>query len=481
MANDNVYCMVEDRSGYLWLSTNKGLSKFDPRKEVFKHYDVTNGLQSNEFNITSCFISESEEMYFGGINGFNTFFPNQIIENPITPPVALISLTNNGEEIDLNSSLDSMGQVTFKWPNNSFEFEFAALSFAQPEKNQYAYMLEGFDENWNEIGARRHGQYTNLPGGTYNLRMKGSNNDGVWNELGTSLLIKVIPPFWTTWWFQGISIISFIGLGFYGYRLRVRNIEKKNRELEQLVEKRTTELKNEIDQRTKIEEALRIGELEKAVLDERSRLARELHDSVTQSLYSLTLFSEAARHKAEKSGDVEIEQTVNQIGKIGLHALKEMRLLVFELQPPELEKEGLPTAIRRRLEAVEERAGVDAQLVVDDHFNISGKVEQEFFRIVQEALNNSLKHAAASEVIVYLRQKEKCIEMEIKDNGVGFDSKNISKSSGMGLKNIQDRAEKLGGNVTIQSNPGNGTSIKISVDCDRDVKNTQGPLGENHE
>ena len=168
-----------------------------------------------------------------------------------------------------------MTEVTLKWPDNAFEFEFAALSYAHPEKNQYAYYLEGFEETWNEVGTRRSGQYTNLPGGTYTLRVKGSNNDGVWNEAGTALQITVVPPFWATWWFRGIILCWLAGLFMAVYRLRVSNLRSTQRELESQVEQRTAEL-------MKTQDALRQSELEKAITEERSRLARELHDSVTQ-------------------------------------------------------------------------------------------------------------------------------------------------------------------------------------------------------
>ena len=214
------------------------------------------------------------------------------------------------------------------------------------------------------------------------------------------------------------------------------------------------------------QEALRQSELEKAVTAERSRLARDLHDSVTQSLYSLTLFSEAARHLAKEQGHKNIEQQIKQIGVISLQALKEMRLLVYELQPPELERDGLVRALRRRLEAVEGRAGVEARLEVEEYVRLPGSVEQELFRIAQEALNNSLKHAAATSVVVYLRQDSGCIEMEIVDDGVGFEPKANLDSGGMGLKNIRERTERLGGTGTVHSKLGEGTNIKVVIeDC----------------
>jgi len=463
MPNNSVYCIVEDGDGHLWVSTNKGLSNFDPQRETFRNYDVADGLQSNEFNSIACLMSDSQEMFFGGIDGFNAFFPGQIKDNPTMPPVVLTSLAQGGEQVDLGIAVDSVTEATFKWPEDSFEFEYAALSFADPEKNQYAYYLEGFEETWNEVGTRRYGQYTHLPGGTYTLRVKGSNNDGIWNEAGTVVKVTIVPPFWETWWFRGILFIALVGVVFGGFQLRVRNLETRGSELETQVEARTAELQSEIAQRMQVEEALRESEMEKAVTAERSRLARELHDSVTQSLYSLTLFSEAARHMAEEAGEEGIEQYIGQIGVIGQQALKEMRLLVYELQPSELENDGLVPALRKRLEAVEGRAGVEAHLEVDDFVNLPGNVEQELYRIAQEALNNALKHAAAGSVVVYLRQSNGLIEMEIVDDGVGFNPENLTDRGGLGLKSIRDRAEHIGGSVTICSQPGEGTSVKISI------------------
>jgi len=243
LPNDVVYGILEDAGGMLWLSTNNGLSKFDPQTEVFRNYDIRDGLQSNEFNSNAYFKNKRGEMFFGGVNGFNAFYPDQIQDNPFSPPVVLTSFTQGGGDVALNNAVESATEATFYWPNNFFEFEFAALSYSYPEKNQYAYMLDGFrGEDWNYIGTKRFGRYTNLPGGSYTLRMKGSNNDGVWNELGTSIKIIVVPPIWATWWFQAIAAIILIAAIVTGYRLRVRSIKSRTEELEGQVVNRTKEL-----------------------------------------------------------------------------------------------------------------------------------------------------------------------------------------------------------------------------------------------
>jgi len=460
LPNNVIYEILEDEQGYLWLSTNKGLSKFDPRSGIFKNYDVTDGLQENEFNGGASYKSSSGEMFFGGIAGFNAFYPDRVQDNSYIPPVVLTYLAHDGEEVDLGIAVDSATEVTFRWPDNSFKFEFAALSYARPEKNQYAYALEGFDEGWNEIGTRRYGKYTNLPGGAYTLRIKGSNNDGVWNETGVSVTITVARPFWGTWWFRGIILLVLVGGVIGGYRMRVRSVEARSRELETQVEQHTAEL-------MKTQEALRQSELEKAITEERSRLARELHDSVTQSLHSSTLLAEAGQRLAG-SGDIErARRYLIRLGEISQQALKEMRLLVYELRPLALRGVGLVGALQQRLDAVERRSGVEVQLSIEEALELPRSIEEELFRIAMEALNNALKHANPTTVTVAIRKEEKreipCIELSIIDDGVGFDPDMKDDEGGLGLVSMKERIEKLGGELAILSAPGEGTQVKACV------------------
>jgi len=456
LPNDIIYGFLEDGQGNLWLSTNHGLSHFNPETESFRNYDVLDGLQSNEFNSFSYFQGSNRQMFFGGINGFNSFYPDELRDNIIVPPIVLTSFTQNGEPIDIPLSTSSPTPVTLSWPKNFFEFEFAALSFSQPEKNQYAYILEGFDENWNEIGTRNYGKYTNLPGGTYTLRMRGSNNDGVWNKDGYALDIKIIPPLWETWWFWGIILLVLLGGAFGGYRLRVRNLETRSRELESQVEQRTAEL-------MQIEENLKQSEMEKAITEERNRLARDLHDSVTQSIYSLTLLAEAGQRMI-KSGDLQqAKGNQSRLGDISQQALQEMRLLVYELRPQVLRSEGLLGALEQRLEVVERRAGINARLVMEVEIELPADLEGELYHISMEALNNALKHTKASEVVLSLRADEDNLTLELKDNGQGFDQEIARVKGGMGLTSMGERADNIGGKLTIQSELGVGTTVRIIV------------------
>ena len=181
------------------MSTNHGLSRINPRTEMIINFDVHDGLQNNEFNSCAYYKASSGEMFFGGIGGLTAFYPDQIPENnPYIPPVVLTRFTQSGKELEFESTVNTLSEVTLSWPNNFFEFEFAALSFAHPEKNQYAYQLEGFDDNRNYAGTRGFGRYTNLPGGSYTLHLFGSNNDGIWNETGHIVDITIVPPIWQT-------------------------------------------------------------------------------------------------------------------------------------------------------------------------------------------------------------------------------------------------------------------------------------------
>ena len=320
LPNDLIYDILEDKEGNLWLSTNKGLSRFNPIKEKFRNYDVKDGLQSNEFSKGACFKSRRGEMFFGGVNGFNSFFPEEIKDNPYIPQIVItgFKIFNKevpiGKEINgrviLKKSITQAKEITFSYNQRFFSFEFAALHFASPEKNQYAYKLEGFDKEWNYVGNRNFATYTNLSPGEYIFKVKASNCDGVWNEEGTYLKIKVLPPFWMTWWFRGIIIGLILLLIILTIQIRTYTVRKRAKELEEIVERRTLDLKllneklkKEIAERKKAEEEAKkraaqfallykIGEQITSKLDLKE-LFFEIGDSIKKAFdyYGVMLFT----------------------------------------------------------------------------------------------------------------------------------------------------------------------------------------------
>jgi PAS domain S-box-containing protein len=203
LSSDNVVSMLADAQGNLWLGTSGGgLSKFDPRTETFKNYDVSDGLASDVLLIGASHQSESGEMFFGTLDGFNAFYPANVKDNPYIPPIVLTAFRKFDEVVEFDVPLSDVEEITLSYSDNFFAFEFAALDYTDPAKNQYAYQLVGFDEDWIYCGTRRYASYTNLPPGEYTFRVKGTNNDGVWNETGHEVRITITPPFWETWWFR---------------------------------------------------------------------------------------------------------------------------------------------------------------------------------------------------------------------------------------------------------------------------------------
>jgi len=445
LPNDVIYGILEDDHGYLWLSTSYGLSRFDPEAETFKNFDRSDGLQSNEFNSGAYHQNQRGEMFFGGVDGITFFHPDLVQGNFYIPPIVLTSLTQGGENVVSTLAAEHIQEVTFTWPEDFFEFEFAALSYDMPEQNQYAYLLEGFDDDWNWIGNKRFGRYTNLPGGTYTLRMIGSNKDGIWNREGAGIEITIVPPFWETWWFIGGLALLMVGGVIASYRLRVRGVEIRSRQLEELVKERETELSQRIT--------------ENAIAAERNRLARDLHDAVTQTLFSASLIAEVLPKIWEKNQD-EGRHRLAELRELTRGALAEMRTLLLELRPAFLAEAELGDLLQELGESITGRARVPVSVNVEGACEVYSRVKIAFYRIAQEALNNVAKHAGQCQAEIRLYCRPEWIEISISDNGCGFDLQNIPSDS-LGIGIMRERADVIGAELEVTSTQGVGTKIKV--------------------
>ena len=292
LPNNTVMCLAQDEQGLLWVSTNDGLARFDPALERFQVFHARDGLQGSEFDSGSCARLRSGELAFGGLNGLNLFDPQEIQPNLVPPPVALTALRVFNEPMPVDTSSSDPLQLSYQ--QNFISFEFAALDFHAPEKNTYAYQLEGFDKDWMQAGSRGYASYTNLPGGEYTFRVRAANNDGVWNETALALPLEIVPPFWQTPWFLAGMALLLVGAGVAGVRWRLGSVRAQNRRLEILVGQRTTELRQtnaqlqvEIEQRKRAEAALALRAAEQ--LQQSEARFRAMFESSAVGIGMITL------------------------------------------------------------------------------------------------------------------------------------------------------------------------------------------------
>jgi len=449
LPNNVVYGIEEDAAGYLWLSTNNGMARFNPQTETVQTYTINDGLQSNEFNMGAHATLANGAMAFGGVKGFNVFYPENIRTNSFVPPVALTALKRDGEPIETTAAPEALNQITLEYPNNSFEFEFSALSFADPKHNQYAYMLENFDTKWHAASTLRSGRYTNLPGGTYVLHLKASNEDGVWNETGKSIKVVVIPPFWQTGWFYAASVLGLAGMVFGVFRFRMHAVEGQKRELERQVAARTVEIRQLFEQNKEL-----------AIIEERNRLARELHDSAKQKAFAA--MAQIGTASGMMSGNPQrAKEHLGEAENLVSDVIQELTFLIQEMYPVALKEKGLAVSLREYAFEWESRNDIAAAVEIKNEQRLPLEIEQAGYRIVQEALANVARHSRASQVELAIQYHRQMLEIRVADNGQGFDLS--QKPKGMGLRSIAERAESIGGQVDITSRPGQGTTIHVLI------------------
>jgi ligand-binding sensor domain-containing protein/serine phosphatase RsbU (regulator of sigma subunit) len=249
LPNNNITGMVEDDHGNIWISTAKGISKYNPKSGLFRNYAINDGLQGNDFIRNSRFKTSEGEILFGGTNGFNIFNPDSLYDNPHLPPVVITGFTIFNKPVKVGEAgsplvkqISETREIILSYKQSVFSFDFAALDYTAPGQNQYAYMMEGFDKEWNYVGTKHTATYTNLNPGTYTFQVKGSNNDGVWNIEGAKIVIIIKPPFWQTWWFRSILFFTILFLLISFYLIRVKALKARQKHLEEVVDRRTKDL-----------------------------------------------------------------------------------------------------------------------------------------------------------------------------------------------------------------------------------------------
>ncbi len=258
LPNDYSQAILEDDKGQLWISTNNGISMYDPKTNKFKNFTTEDGLQADEFKQHAALKSSTGAFYFGGVNGFNSFFPDQVIQAPYNPPLVFTNFQvfnktvevakNSDDNSPLKKDISETRSIRLSHDQSVISFEYASLDYLSPSKKKYAYILENFDKGWNYVEDKNIAVYTNIPPGKYIFKVKSQNSSGKWSPQVLSLEVTIVPPFWLTWWFESLFAIFVAGCIYGIYRYRVHSIIQQKITLEREVKERTQEVMRQSDE-----------------------------------------------------------------------------------------------------------------------------------------------------------------------------------------------------------------------------------------
>ena len=439
LPDNMVLGLLDDRRGGLWISSGNGLARLDKSSGEIKTYVEEDGLIDGEFSQGACLLLRNGEMAFGGINGFNLFHPRGVGPNLNPPKVVLTAVKKRfDEEMTFDRPLNSVDTITLPYEDNFVAFEFAAIDYTNPVENRFTYRLEGMDPNWIDGEKRRYAGYPNLDPGPYTFKVKAINSDGIESEEMASVKLRILRPFWSRWWFVSLMIASFVGLIFLGYRYRIRQLRREN------------ELQEEFSKR-----------LIQSQEGERRRIAHELHDSLSQNLLVINNEIQHQIKVTEKEGR---ENHLDGLSVMILDSINEVRNIAYHLHPHQLERLGLKRAIESVINNMDGATEIDFVLrnaEVDGRF--SKDVEINIYRIIQEAINNIVKHADTAEALVDLKCGERHLDIRIQDYGKGFDMKSTNTERGIGLTGMRERVKLIGGTLRIKSEPEEGTTLDIRI------------------
>lgn len=436
---DTIEGILEDNHGNLWMSTNRGI--FTVNKKVLQdfvsgkihHFEIktfgkSDGMKSEECNggyQPSAWKSHDGRLWFSTIKGVVVIDPEKIPVNRLPPPVLMQDVIVDDEQV----SQTGRG-IEFQPGKQHFEFHYTALSLLDPAKVNFKFKLEGFDRDWIQAGARRVAYYTNLPSGSYQFRVQACNNDGVWNEAGAVFTFRLDPHVYETTWFYLLCAAFVLSAGFAVHRYRLKQIHSR------------------FD----------------AILSERNRLARELHDTLAQGITGVITQLEAAEEIHPGAPDQSM-QHVSRARELARQNLAEARRTIRGMRPQYLERGPLGAALGRAATDLTSGTGIELDIRIEGEDRpLPALIEDNLLRIAQEAVHNCVKYAGAKLIQLELRYRSHDVELRITDDGSGFDvGTALDKDGHFGLLGIQERAKQLGGHANIRSSSGAGTEIRISL------------------
>lgn len=414
LSDNFVKTILFDSRGNPWMGTDKGITFLDVSSGQFEVYKEKDGLHNNVLLSGAAFSNREGRFYFGGINGVTAFHPDSLQRSPYKPPVLITGFQVFGKTFPLAQSVLQIPHISLAYDQNSFSFDFVALDYSLPEKNQYSYRLDGIDPEWLFVGTRRYASYSHLPHGEYTFRVIGTNSDGIWNFEGTSIRITIEPPFWGTWWFRIAALLALVGMGAALYNYRVN----------------------------------RLLEIERL----RVRIASDLHDDIGSSLTKISLQSELIQEGFEPE---ERENYLKNIAAMSRELVTSMSDIVWSIDARNDTIENLLDKMRN--------FGLSTLAAKDVGFNFSHSgfdlkkrlpvdVRENIYLVFKEAINNIAKHANACSVHVVFRNDTDQCSLLVVDDGKGWAG--TERPSGHGTKNMKMRAARLGGRIEFVKDEG---------------------------
>ena len=414
---EHIFSVIEDKRGHIWLATDNLLHELNPKTGRFTYYDKGSGLiEKMVFGPGEMTLNRQGELFIDYLGGFNFVQPSQLRRNAAPPPVVITNWrVNNVPRPVAKSIVLHPGETTLT-------LTFAALNFSQPDKNQYAYQLVGFNDDWTPTNDRT-ATYTNLEPGDYTFRVKAANNDGVWNPTGASVVVQVLPAYWQTGWFRLLCVALVVGFLYAIYRYR----ESQRQRLEGI----------------------------------RNRIATDLHDDMGSTLSSIRIFSDVVQQQIAPVRP-EAVPVLQRISMSATTLSESMQDIIWTIDTKNDTLADLVTRMREFGLKLAEAKGIAFQMQVGDSFNsLRLNVEQRrnLYLIFKESVNNAVKYAQASRIDVSLGVTGKQLRLLIQDNGQGFDPAAVRL--GNGLPNLQKRAAEIRGKLELTSAPGQGTTIEL--------------------
>lgn len=429
MANSHVYGILSDHKGYFWLSTNRGILRFDSQRNTFLNFKLTDGLQGDEYNRNAYLATSAGKMYFGGANGFNYFDPGQIQLNREKPTVRLWKVSF-ADEKSTAIYLDNKIRLTLKSGQGSFSIDYGAIDYLSNGQNTYQYRLVGLDSTWIQTNRQTTTTFIQVPAGQYTFEVKAANSDGLWNSVPTFLVIEIEPQIWETIWFR-VAMLLLLAAGIYGfYRYRIFVVQQQQRK-EMAVMVQTQE-------------------------SERRRFGQDLHDGLGANLSAMKMVLGLLNDPASLPIKAKTEYLLNE-------SIDDLRQLIHAMSPRSLERLGLVKAVQELAIIINQTGKVEIAVESDDFpENLPEEIQVNMYRIVQELFQNALKHAQAEQITLQLGRNTQSLMLRYRDDGRGFEPARIIPT-GNGLSNLRTRAQLLTATLHIESAPGKGTSVQLVV------------------